>query len=189
MRNENQSPRVFLQEPFQPGDGRNIQVVGGLIEQKQLRLGRQCPSQQDLAPKPDDKFSKRSSGSRDNRVSTVATWWPCGVLRVSAGRPLGRIAGSGVVFCRRACGPKPAATTSRTDPVRPCGKSWQGLPRKSLSPGDPTAVRRELALYQPQQRGFTLAVAADKGTLSPFSTCRSTCSSRSGPPKLTLNIL
>ena len=32
---------------FEPSDGRNVQVVGGLIEQQHIRLSDQCSGQQD----------------------------------------------------------------------------------------------------------------------------------------------
>ncbi len=34
---------------FQPGNGTDIQVVGGLVEQQQIRLGHQCLGQQHAA--------------------------------------------------------------------------------------------------------------------------------------------
>ena len=34
------------QQPLEPLDGLHVQVIGGLVEQQQIRLGHQCPCQQ-----------------------------------------------------------------------------------------------------------------------------------------------
>ena len=47
VRNEQHGTLELLQRFFQPGDGADVQVVGRLVEQQEIRLGHQCLGQQD----------------------------------------------------------------------------------------------------------------------------------------------
>ena len=52
VRDENQRPAVTHQELFQPRDRFDVQVVGRLVQQQQVRLTDQCLSQQHAAFHP-----------------------------------------------------------------------------------------------------------------------------------------
>lgn len=45
-------PRIFRQEAFEPGDRPDIEVVGRLVQEQELRLGHQHPGQQHPAAPP-----------------------------------------------------------------------------------------------------------------------------------------
>ena len=45
MGNEQQGPGKLCQQPFQPLDGGEIQVVGGFVQKQQFRIGGQGPGQ------------------------------------------------------------------------------------------------------------------------------------------------
>ena len=59
MGDDYKSPRVPGEEFLKPGHRLNIQVVGRLIEQKQIGLGEKQPSQRRPHPPATRKFAER----------------------------------------------------------------------------------------------------------------------------------
>ena len=141
------APAIVGEEVLEPGDRVDVEVVGRLVEQQHVGLGRpaRAPAARAAASRP-TACRRRASAGSSSRDRIRSTW--CSRRQSSASCPLDAVS--------------PSATTSKTDRVRG-ERHVLHEPRDAQRrlPPDRAGVGRHFAADDLQQRRLAGAVAAD----------------------------
>ncbi len=184
VRDRHDGARVLLERPLEPGDRLGVEVVGRLIEEKEVGLGQQQPAQRDPSP----------LATRERGDVRVARWQPERIHRdlegaievpgaggVDLGLQVGLLGdervdvGVGIAECGAHLVESVDESLRLTDPLGDVAGDVLGLVELRLLGQVPHGEARGqaglagepvvLAGHDPQQRGLARAVGTDDADL------------------------